>query len=112
MSKLDGMLSNLRNGCSSSFSAQPKSCSMLPMAPEVAGKGKRQGEVEQLLRIRYGSTKYSVKAESSKKMAKVMCKLSKILGRESLVIKGESSGRFVTGEERVEELIGEVLLVS
>ena len=112
MRKLDGMLSNLRNGCSSSFSAQPKSCSMLPMAPEVEGKGKRQGEVEQLLRIRYGSTKYSVKAESSKKMAKVMCKLSKILGRESLVIKVESSGRFVTGEERVEELIGEVLLVS
>lgn len=45
-------------------------------------------------------------------MARVMCKLSKMFGSESLVFKVESSGRVVTGEERVEELLGEVLLAN
>ena len=105
----DGMLSDSGKGFSSTFLVEPKSSTM---APEVEGKGKREEKVEQLLSIRYGPTKYSVKAESSKKMAKVMCKLSKILGKEGLVIEVESSGRVVTGEERVEELLGEVLVVN
>ena len=69
---------------------------------------KRKGQIEQILSIRYGSAKYSVKA----KMSKVMRKLSKKLGRESLVLKMESSGRVLTGKEKVEELLGEVLVVN
>ena len=111
----DGMLSISGKDCSSTFSAEPKVGSTLSMAPEVEERvpeSKRGGKVQQLLSIRYGSLKYSVKAESSKKMARVMCKLSKMFGSESLVFKVESSGRVVTGEERVEELLGEVLLAN
>ena len=98
------------------FSAEPKPGSMLSMTPVVEGttegRVKRKGKIQQFLSVRYGSAKYSVKAEPSKKIAKVMCKLSKKLGRESLVFKVESSGRVLTGEEKVEELLGEVLVAN
>ena len=84
-----------------------------PVVQGTFEKGvKRKGKLHQFLSIRYGSAKYSVKAEPSKKMAKVMNKLSKKLGRESLIFKVESSGRAVTGDEKVEELLGEVLVVN
>ena len=114
----DGMLPSISGkDCSSTFSADPEVESMLSMASEAEegvpkNEVKRGRKVQQFLRVRYGSVTYSVRAGSLEKMARVMCKLTKTLGRESLVLKLESSGRVLTGEERVEEILGEVLVAN
>ena len=64
--------------------------------------------------IRYGSAKYSVLIEPDRKMGQVMRKLTKMVGKpvDKLVFKVERSGKLITGEESMKELVGEVILVQ
>ena len=69
---------------------------------------------QQDISIRYGSAKYSVLIEPERIMGKVMRKLAKMVGKQvdKLVFKVERSGKMITGEEIMRELVGEVIIVQ
>ena len=78
-------------------------------------RGKRGDGIDppQTISVRFGSNKYSVRIEPQRKMKKVMRKLGKMVEKpvDKLVFKVERSGKVITGEETMSELVGEVIIV-
>ena len=78
-------------------------------------EGQRRGGTDppQNISIRYGSAKYSVLVEPQRKMGRVMRKLGKLVSKpvDKLVFKVERSGKGITGEETMSELVGEVIIL-
>ena len=69
---------------------------------------------QQNISIKYGSFKYSVRIEPERKMGRVMRKLAKMVDEQvdKLVFMVEKSGKVITGEETMRELVGEVIVVK
>ena len=80
----------------------------------VVGEHQTKNIHQQNISIKYGSSKYSVGIEPERKMERVMRKLAKMVVKQvdKLVFVVEKSGKVITGEETMRELVGEVIVVK
>ena len=80
----------------------------------VVGEHQTRNIHQQNISIKYGSSKYSVGIEPERKMERVMRKLAKMVVKQvdKLVFVVEKSGKVITGEETMRELVGEVIVVK
>ena len=80
----------------------------------VVGEHQTKNIHQQNISIKYGSFKYSVRIEPERKMGRVMRKLAKMVDEQvdKLVFMVEKSGKVITGEETMRELVGKVIVVQ